>query len=82
MNIADDLVKAFNDGYEKGKADAEFYLQHCGDTDDPMTNADRIRSMTDRELASFITFQVEREENTHAGERFNRWFEWLKEEAE
>ncbi len=45
------------------------------------TNADRIRSMTDRELASFITFQVERKENTHAGERFNRWFEWLKEEV-
>lgn len=47
-----------------------------------MTNADRIRNMTDRELASFITFQVERKENTHAGERFNHWFDWLKQECE
>lgn len=51
MNIADDLVRAFNDGYEKGKSDAEAYLLHCGDTDEPQTNADRIRSMTDEELA-------------------------------
>ena len=51
---ADDLVKAFNDGYEKGKADAEAYLLHCGDTDEPFTKADRIRSMTDEELAEFI----------------------------
>lgn len=49
---------------------------------EPVTNADRIRSMTDRELASFITFQVERKENTHEGERFNRWFDWLKRECE
>lgn len=48
----------------------------------PQTNGDRIRAMTDRELASFITFQVERKEDTHAGERFNRWFEWLKQECE
>lgn len=54
MNIADDLVRAFNDGYEKGKADAEFYLLHCGDTDEPQTNADRIRSMTDEELYDLL----------------------------
>lgn len=54
MNIADDLVRAFNDGYEKGKADAEAYMLHCGDTDEPHTNADRIRAMSDEELAEFI----------------------------
>ena len=57
-NIADDISHAYqdgyNDGYEKGKADAEFYLLHCGDTDEPQTNADRIRSMTDEELAEWI----------------------------
>lgn len=50
MNIADDLVSAFNDGYAKGKADAEFYLLHCGD-ETPITNADKLRAMSDEELA-------------------------------
>jgi len=54
MNIADDLVRAFNDGYEKGKADAEAYMLHCGDTDEPQTHADRIRTMSDEELAEFL----------------------------
>lgn len=53
-NIADDLVRAFNDGYEKGKVDAEAYIFHCGDTDEPSTNGDRIRRMNNEELASFL----------------------------
>lgn len=53
MNIADDLVKAFNEGYAQGKAETEAYLLHCGDVT-PVTNADMIRAMTDEELASFL----------------------------
>lgn len=56
MNIADDLVRAFNDGYEKGKADAEFYLLHVGDTDEPQTNGDRVRyELTDAELVKMMS---------------------------
>lgn len=54
MEHLEQLKKAFNDGYEKGKADAEFYILHCGDTDEPETHADRIRSMSDEELAWFL----------------------------
>ena len=54
MGIADDLKKAFFEGYEAGKKDAEFYMLHCGDADEPYTNADRIRSMADEELAKFL----------------------------
>lgn len=85
MNIADDLVRAFNDGYEKGKADAEAYLFHCGDTDEPQTNADRIRSMTEEELAKLLNgthgdFLPTGEPLTVSG-GYSRWLNWLKQEA-
>ena len=53
MNIADDLVRAYNDGYAQGKTETEAYLLHCGDLT-PVTNADRIRAMTDEELAVIL----------------------------
>lgn len=91
MNIADDLACAFNDGYEKGKADAETYLLYCGDTDKPQTNADRIRSMTDEELAEFIANSTSCEtcvvrkggsdgcQNTNCS---TAWLDWLKQEVD
>ena len=53
MGIADDLKKAFFEGYEAGKKDAEFYMLHCGD-ETPVSNGDRIRSMSDEELAMWL----------------------------
>lgn len=97
MNIADDLVRAFNDGYEKGKADAEAYMLHCGDTDEPQTNADRIRAMSDEELAEFFAQQKYRKPvfdgwlplcNYVMGPRMCHedgcekcWLDWLGQEA-
>lgn len=53
-DISMDLYLAYEDGYKKGKAETEAYLLHCGDVT-PVTNADRIRAMTDEELASYLT---------------------------
>ena len=58
MGIADDLKKAFFEGYEAGKKDAEFYVLHCGD-ETPVSNGDRIRSMTDEELAEFFVKKMD-----------------------
>ena len=55
----------------------------------PMTNADRIRMMTDKELARFIFIGcdgrkcVETDESESISHQCERcWLDWLKEEAE
>ena len=48
---------AYVAGYKQGKAETEAYLLHCGD-DTPTTNADRIRAMTDEELAEWLDNMV------------------------
>ena len=74
MEQSEKLKKAFYEGYEAGKKDAEYYALHCGDTDDPMTNADRIRAMTDEELADWLIMNGD-------GSDYQTWLDWLKEEA-
>ena len=44
----------------------------------PTTNADRIRSMSDEELARFIRDQII---DRNIGIPTDTWLEWLKEEA-
>ena len=51
MEFSEKLKKAFYEGYEAGKKDAEYYIYNCLNTDEHTTNADRIRSMSDEELA-------------------------------
>ena len=51
----------------------------------PMTNADRIRSMTDEELAEWIAYRqgcFERQDKrcSKYGTCRDCWFDWLKEE--
>ena len=71
-----ELIDAFNVGYAQGKADAEAYLLHCGD-EMPVTNADRIRSMTDEELADWLWW------NNDLYSRVGMdLLDWLKQEAE
>ena len=50
---------------------------------DPMTNADRIRAMSDEELADYFA-EVGSEVNngTIYSDRPEDWFEWLKQPAE
>lgn len=87
--------KAFNDGYEKGKKDAEFYLTHCANTDEPFTNADRIRAMTDEELASEMSDVFNEhclrcpvlKADCHGWEKrnsrcYDAMLDWLKQECE
>ena len=81
MNIADDLARAFNDGYEKGFAAGEAYLLHCGDTDEPQTNADRIRSMSDEELAKKMSGLESFALTCEGGWPPEKWLEWLRKEV-
>ena len=55
MDIGLDLQRAYDDGYKKGWEEAEAYALHCGD-ETPITQADRIRAMSDEELARFIAY--------------------------
>lgn len=84
MDIGLDLQRAYDDGYKKGWEDAEAYALHCGDTDEPQTNADRIRAMTDEELAEFCIWAFSKHDDS---ERFKKWskmwiLEWLKKEVD
>ena len=80
MEQSEKLKKAFFEGYESGKKDAEYYALHCCDTDDPMTNADRIRSMTDEELSE--AFETLQENASFSGAHSSKyWLDWLIEEA-
>lgn len=72
----------------KGKADAEAYMLHCGDTDEPHTNADRIRAMTDEELAELWWERVDcgecpaHKECRLTGQDCKRLaLDWLRQEA-
>ena len=42
------------------------------------TNADRIRSMTDTQLAVFLAASEGSSAFDNSGEAYNRWIEWLK----
>ena len=48
---------------------------------EPKTNADRIRSMTDEELALFIHNAEAQAAETELVSYVNEWLDWLKEEA-
>lgn len=86
MDIGLDLQRAYDDGYKKGREEAEAYALHCGD-ETPITNADRIRSMTDEELAEFVAGTDFCEllcNDTPVcidGQCFARLFKWLQQEA-
>ena len=61
-----------------GYSDQRTWKDECcmawKDKDEPLTNADRIRAMTDEELANFLY-----EEADYPKEEY--WLKWLKEEA-
>jgi len=56
-------------------------VSYCPQATQPKTNADRIRAMTDEELAHLLHSA---EEHLFTGNLWNyeKWTEWLKEEAE
>lgn len=67
--------------YDNLPEDIDFFVQYKEPKS--MTKADRIRAMTDKELARFLSFQVQGGEYIeHAGMRLNHWLEWLKEEID
>lgn len=47
----------------------------------PMTNADRIRTMTDEELANVMA-SVETGVNTYGDDVYSHWLSWLKSPVE
>lgn len=55
--------------------------QFCnGSKPKPLTNADRLRAMTDKELARFMAHY---DSITEVGEQlaYERWLDWLRQEA-
>lgn len=86
-DISMDLYLAYEDGYKKGKAETESYLLHCGDVT-PVTNADRIRAMTDEELAKYMLGTQESNGCPNHGmincqdSCADCWLEWLRSEAD
>lgn len=62
--------------------DADWCAEHedCGlfKPKPKQTNADRIRGMTDEELAEFICYQII---DRNIGIPLETWFEWLKQEV-
>ena len=65
-----------------------YKVDECNNKDcpyrtEPITNADRIRSMTDEELAELIVVKVK--DIHHQGMRelaYSAWLEWLQKPAE
>lgn len=47
----------------------------------PQTNADRIRQMTDEELASWLVHKIEGFGFDGYDERVNAWLDWLRTEV-
>lgn len=60
---------------ETSRKIAERILEHC---EKHKTNADRIRSMTDEELAAFMAEETE----SYLSGAGNKWLDWLRQEAE
>ena len=56
------------------------YVTGCSrfDPKPPYTNADKIRAMTDEELAKYMTQETE----SYLSGAGNYWLEWLKQEAD
>lgn len=83
MDIGMDLYLAYEDGYERGKEETEAYLLHCGDVT-PVTNADRIRAMTDEELAHYINESTgDCPSNSKCQKNCDKcWLDWLKQEVD
>jgi len=89
MDIGKDLQAAYDDGYKQGQIDT--IKRFCNITP-PKTNADRIRAMTDEELATFLGFTLQDGYCYGAGLRkelkfipvseHNEMVEWLKKEVD
>ena len=65
---------AESDWWEKFRALADMVNSNSVNKQSPQTNADRIRAMTDEELAKFLY-----EEADYPKEEY--WLEWLKQEV-
>lgn len=62
----------------------DFAQDECPDFRDkePKTNGDLIRSMTDMQLAVWLAAMLGVNPFDGAGNDFNKWYEWLTEDAE
>ena len=89
--IAEMFLKAFDDSEEKNVCDCQHNSnsredEPCCRCDSRQTNADRIRNMSDEELAQFLC-RVKSdyqwmEHEFPSEEEHGKWEEWLRSEAE
>lgn len=84
--IAEMFLKAFNDSEEKISCNCQHNSnsrdnEPCCRCDSRKTNADRIRNMSDEELAEFLAVH-DLALNGNDLPMLTDWFEWLQSEAE
>lgn len=60
----------------------EDYSYHSNGREKRKTNADRIRAMSDTELALWLAAMLGVNPFDGTGNDYNKWLEWLKQEAE
>lgn len=83
--IAEMFLKAFDDSEEKLSCNCQHNSnsrdnEPCCRCDSRQTNADRIRNMSDEELAEFLVkYDISLEDKETEP---NNWLEWLQSEAE
>lgn len=56
-------------------------VPYCSQATPPKTNADRIRAMSDEELAIWIVHQTQGNKFDGYEEWINAWLKWLQEEV-
>lgn len=67
--------------YWCGSAGEYIYFRKCDDSDgDLITNADKIRSMSDKKLAEWLTSITDDAQSDSIRRCDYQWDEWLKEE--
>lgn len=77
LNNSEYVAKCTNCGYYFRKEDFPIYV--LDETLKPITNADRIRAMSDEELAEWLDNNDSYFPTAYSR---NRWLDWLKQEAE
>ena len=63
--------------FEKTEANCRGCFEGSHYKPKPLTNADRIRAMTDEELCSFLYWDAD-----GSGKAKQEWLDWLKQEAD
>ena len=83
--VNDPICDGLHNAYDSGYRAAAIHAQQERENTKPMTNADRIRAMSDEELATFMNCNgcPPKNEGCNDGQKCSLcWLEWLQQPAE